>query len=450
MHPAPKRLPAVAMDGIQYLVRMLSDQQLHCVLRFDGALDAQRLARAVKATFDAEPVLGCRLVEGPWWPHWEPVGGLELPELCPVVSVADPDAAARDLLTEPMQWEQGPQVRVRLLRAGGDTLCLSLSHAIADGGGLLEYVMLLAAAYRAQEPVSAAGPAPAAPARAVHPARGMGQVLRRIPWPARLWSLRNGLMPPPAWHMPAATQASHPAAAAPSSPNGDAGERRLIVRRLSAPAMAVLRACAHARGLSFNGLLLAAFFRALCAVCDPPANAPLPVQMPFNLRRYLPGGRAGGVANLSGSSFPTLVYRPGESFEATLSQAQRALARANEGLPGVGQTVLLHAAGALPWCIVKPYSERVMGRVQRTGFLPILSNMGILEPAQVEFGGPPLAGAYGVGPVIYPPGMLVAASTFGGVLTLAAACTAAGLPVIEACVERTIEELDAASRSQEP
>ena len=39
-------------------------------------------------------------------------------------------------------------------------------------------------------------------------------------------------------------------------------------------------------------------------VLDPPVGLPLPVQVPVNLRRYLPGGRAGALCNLAGSIYP--------------------------------------------------------------------------------------------------------------------------------------------------
>ena len=92
----------------------------------------------------------------------------------------------------------GPQAQARLFRGADDLLCVKLNHAVADGGGVIEYAGLLAATYRAL------GADPGYVPRAnLTGARGLGQVFRRIAPPALLAALRHSAIPTPAWGFPA-------------------------------------------------------------------------------------------------------------------------------------------------------------------------------------------------------------------------------------------------------
>ncbi len=422
----PARLPSVALDRLEHLVAAVADQQLHCVIRFAGRIDEARLARAVRLTLDAEPVLGCRFVERPWRPIWERLTDLDARVHCPVETPADPDAALAAYIVQPVDLAAGPQAQARLFRGVDDLLCVKLNHAVADGGGVIEYASLLAAIYRRL------GRAPGyAPPPNLAGARGQGQVFRRIPLPGLLAALRRSAIPPPAWGFPSA--------------GGDLSGRSVLVRRVDAPRVDALRAYARSRGVSFNDVLLAAFFRAFCAVLDPPAGAPLPVQAPVNLRRYLPDGRAGALCNLAGSIYPALQHEPGATFDHTLAQAHAAQADAAAGLPGLGQALMLEVVMTLPYALAQRLAAAAM-QGNRTGKThPFLSNMGVLDPAWVDFGAIPVAEAYGVGPVLYPPGFFLAVSTFRGVLTLATSfChTAVDAGRVAQCLDRLVAELPA-------
>lgn len=422
----PLRLPSVALDRLEHLVLAAADQQLHCVIRFAGRVDSDRLARAVRLTLNAEPVLGCRFVERPWRPFWERLAGLDERNHCPVETPADPQTALMQYIVTPVNLAAGPQAQARLFRGDDDLLCVKLNHAVVDGGGLIEYASLLATLYRrlAVEPDHAPRPNLAGD-------RGQGQVFRRIPLPTRLAALRRSAIPPPGWGFPFS--------------GSDLSGRTVLIRRVDAPRVAALRAHARDHGVSFNDVLLAAFFRAFCAVLDPPASVPLPVQVPVNLRRYLPNGRAGALCNLAGSIYPALRCEPGAPFAATLEQAHAAQAAAAAGLPGLGQALMLEAAMALPYALATRLAAATMAGSRTGKTHPFLSNIGVLDPAWVDFGDTAVADAYGVGPVLYPPGFFLALSTFRGVLTLATSfChTAVEASRVARCLDVLVAELPA-------
>lgn len=423
-HEIPPRLPSVAMDRLEHLVLAAADQQLHCVIRFAGRIDAPRLARAVRLTLDAEPVLGCRFVVHPWRPFWTRLPGLDERDHCPIETPADPEAALAHYIVTPLDLAAGPQAQARLFRGADDLLCVKLNHAVADGGGVIEYAGLLAATYRAL------GADPGYVPRAnLTGARGLGQVFRRIAPPALLAALRHSAIPTPAWGFPAQ--------------GNDLTGRTLLIRRVPVDRVKAIGAYAHDRGVSFSDVLLTAFYRALFDVLDPSASVPLPVQEPVNLRRYLPGGRAAGICNLAASIYPTITREPGATFEAALAQVHAARSAASAGLPGLGQALALEAALALPYVLAQRLAVSAMSGAKTGKTHPFFSNMGVLDPAGVDFGDAPVTDAYGVGPVLYPPGFFLALSTFQGVLTVATSfChTAVDARRVAQCLDQLVAEL---------
>jgi NRPS condensation-like uncharacterized protein len=422
--PIPARLPSVAFDRLEHLVSAVADQQLRVVVRFAGHVDAARLARAVRLSLDAEPVLGCRWVERRWRPYWERLPDLDSRDLCPLEHSPDPEAALLRWLVTPLDLPAGPQAHARLFRGADDWLCVQMNHAVVDGGGLIEYVVLLASLYRKLGAERDHRPRPN-----LRGARGQGQVFRRIPLLGLLASLKGAGVPDQAWGFPAEGR--------------DLSGRTTLIRRISPAEVEGLRAYARSKGVSFNTVLLAAFHRAYARVVGAPQDVPLPVQVPVNLRRYLPGGRAGALCNLAGSMYPEMFYKPDIPSEANVAQADAAQKAAAGRVPGIGQALMLEAAMALPYAFAGRMAASAMSGPQTGKTNPFLSNMGVIDPGWVDFGEVAVMDAYGVGPVLYPPGFLLAASTFRGTLTLATSfCqTAMDARLVARCLEGTVEEL---------
>ena len=287
--------------------------QLHTVLYPAGRLDADRLARAVRLTLDAEPVLGCGFVtQDPRVrrPFWQRCEGLDASSAFRLAETDRTEAALWAFITEPMDHSEGPQVQVRLFRDGQrDTACIKISHVAADVGGMKHYAYLLAATYGRLETDPTYRPA-----RNLSGRRDQRQVYG--PLGPRGWL--RGLEPrwgAPTWPDP--------------YENAGRNDWRYAVRRLPAEDFRALRAYGRAaappdlrvgiaggvigdgraRGATVNDLLLTALFRALRATLRPTAEQ-LGMTVPMDLRRYLPGGEADAVCNLTGVLFSRAGPRP--------------------------------------------------------------------------------------------------------------------------------------------
>lgn len=427
----PDRFPATVQDLFNYLGRMWHDGQIRCVVRLSGHLDTERMVQAVRLTLDAEPVLGCRLVERRWRPYWERRPDLDTLSLCPVVNGDALEATMWRFLTAPVDPNSGPLVHVRIFRGETDTLCVKLDHTGGDGAGAMQYLSLLAATYRtlASDP----GYRPAAQRNG---SRGQWQVFRRVGPLGLLRSLDGMRFGADDHRLPGY--------------GDDKSGRAIALRRVEAGRVEAMRAYGRARGAKFNDLLVAAVYRALFARVEAQPGKRLMLSLPVNLRRYLPPDRPIPVANLSGGNVYTLAYQPGESFEQTLGRVVQCSQRFKASVPGLAGATMEAVMFAPGFAIGRSLMHRFMGRAMAEGNIgPFLSNVGIIDEQLVDFG-LPIADAFGLGLISFPPNLNVAASTFRGTLTLTSGyCPTAIAPeVVEAFLDDLIRELpdDAAGR----
>lgn len=396
----PSHFPAPPLDWLEYAARQVADQQLHCVVAFENRVDAARMARAVRLTLDAEPVLGCRFVPDLARPFWERRGDLDALPLCPVIETGAAERAAWEWIAAPLDVNRDLVVQARIFRGDRDLLCIKLDHVAADAGGAKEYAYLLARTYRALATQPDYVPLPN-----TRGSRGVGQVFSCVaPWQLiRAWPAHS--RPGPRWGLPGS--------------RGELGDRGFAVRRIGAEQFRAIRAYARARGASINDVLLAAEFRALAALIRPPSGERLAIQVSMDLRRYLPNRRGRTIANLASALFPTIEWRPAEPFEQTLQQARDAMDAIKANSPGLGSALYLQiGARLLGFSRLVPMIERAMSASTETGLShPFLSNLGPLDVESLCFG-EQIADAFLVGPILFRPGFMLSVSSFRDALFL--------------------------------
>ena len=427
----PAHLPAPALDQLAALFGPLSDSQLRCVLRFDGRLDAERLQRAFRLSLDAEPVVGCRFVRSHGRCVWERRAELDTLPLCPVAACPDTTAfehALHQFLVAPLDITAGPAAAACLLRGESDTLVVKLHHFAADGLGMLRFMMVLAAIYRALAADSGYRPRPNLASR------GQGQVLRRV-GPAGL------LLALGATRLPTRTASWGPVAN-----NATRAGRTFALRRVPPERTRALRSWCHAHHVSVNDVLLAALYRALVATLGAATGRPLRVGVPIDLRRYLPPGALPPVCNLSTSADVAITVDPCAPFVDTLRQvhpAMRALKATGRGLTLAVLAELLAVPG---FALARTALEQLVRGLAPTGSAaPFCSNVGVIDERLVDFGERTVVDTYGIGTVSFPPGLLITVSTFREVLTLAVGfCSTATDPqLIAGLLDRLVGELPA-------
>jgi NRPS condensation-like uncharacterized protein len=374
--PIPSRFRVAAGDLVIYLSRFANDIVIRAVVTLAGRADEQRLRHALRLLLDAAPIAGCRYIERWRRPHFrrlETVDEAGLLQVLPAYGPGDPEATLTRYLLEPFEPFEGPLLRAALIRGVSDSLCLKAHHLFGDGAGVVEALYLLAELYAALERDPDYAPTPN-----VDGDRSLRQVARQFPRGA-LWRAQGHAALPfgsdPRWALDLAPGADGPPA--------------FITHAQPAGRLAALRACAHVHGATVNDVLLAAWYRAVYRLVQPPAGTPLAVATHINLRRHLPGGRAGAIANLSQMVSTNIGVELGATLADTVALVQAEMARVKAAPPSLALPLLLKA---LPYGWVQRLFDAVATRLaqsERPVFAGTLfNNVGALDPARLTFSAP--------------------------------------------------------------
>jgi NRPS condensation-like uncharacterized protein len=399
----------VILDRAVTFLSPMADLMIQLELEFDGRLDAERLAAAMRLAMDARPELGCRLRPTWWGGWWE---RLDDAAMRAGFEVAADEVAYEAFRVRPNDPERGPQVRACLWPApGGDRLLLKVCHEVADAGGTKAVGALVAGTYArlAREPGYAPEP------RIDRAARSAWQLVRRVPLRALpgIWldSIREtwrGAHPPGTVRLPVADRPE--------------GQPAFVVRDLGPERVAALRGYGRARGATLNDLLVAAVLRVLDAAGLRGPGAALRLVTTADMRRWhLPPGHPPVIANLSAMLFDRWDIEPSAGFEAVLDAVSARYRRRKER--GIGLAAFV---GSVPVAKVVPRAwlasvfRRGWDRAVRDGtYSNGMTNMGPIPPEATTFGSPARAARLLPPPAI-PPQCLLGASGYAGALTLSA------------------------------
>ena len=434
--PNSQRFRAVLTDQVLFCMGGTQDHQIHCVLSMDGRVDEDRMKRAVRLSLDAEPILGYRFVERRWRPYWERRNDLDRLSLCHLIKTADVEQEQMRFLTTPMDPSADPLVQVEILRSRTDTLGIKMSHVVADGGGMKEYVDLLATIYRtlAKEPRYVTTPN-------LKGRRSLHQISSRFGIWDKLRIIRSGLkdmknsnFPAPYWSF-RFDQPGCPAEA----------KRAFVIRRIGRERLRIMRQYGRNQKATLNDVMLAAFCRALHALIKPGPEVSLRLRTIADLRRYLPAARGEAICNLSGFVQLNIGTELGSAFHDTCVRVRDKMDATRAGFPGLGDLSLAAIVFKwFPFFLARKQFRFLLRRLTRVGNIPpILTNWGPILPERADFGDLTVAHAFGAPPTVFPPFFSLTVTSFRETLTL---CTgflenAIARPKVEHLMDRIEEEL---------
>jgi NRPS condensation-like uncharacterized protein len=389
----------------------------------EGRIDEDRMKRAVRLSLDAEPVLGCRFVEGRWRPYWERRNDLDRAKLFHLTETTHVEQELTRFLSTPMNPCADPLVQVEILRSGTDTLCVKVSHIAADGGGMKEYVDLLATIYRRLAEAPGYTPAPNLTGR-----RSLRQISGRFGVVDKLRIVRSGLRDMGKSAFPASYW---------SFPYGKAEcltepKRAFVIRRIGRERLRIIRAYGREQKATLNDLMLAAFYRGLHSLIKPEPAANLRLRVFADLRRYLPAARGEAICNLSGLVHLNIGTEPGTTYDDTCVRVRDQMKAVRAGFPGLGDVSLSAIVFKwFPFSMARKQFRFALRRLIRSGNVPpILTNWGPIDPERADFGHVRVAHAFGAPPTVFPPFFSLTVTGFRETLTL---CTG----FLENAIERS-------------
>jgi NRPS condensation-like uncharacterized protein len=424
----PKRFPSQLIDRTLAYLDGVGEMMLQLELGFAGPLEADRLARAACLALEAEPVLGCRLVDHWRQPYWEQVPVEERD----VFVEAQTQTEFETFKSALIDTYSGPRMRLCLWNsAGGAQLLIKVCHYVADAAGVRDVARVISAIYTRLSHDPAYQPEPN-----LAGSRGIGQILEAVPWQRYPGLFLQSLRDIQASQSPVGTLTLLPQA-------GPAESLSFIHRLLPQDHVSRLVAYGRKHNATLNDLLLAAFFRALAATANWNGRRQLRVTTTVDFRRYMPGKRAAAVANLSMGiqGWPSLGTDLGHDFASTLGKITAITRKRKQNFVGVDSllsTLLL--AGPLPHRWATNMMTRHVHRLNDQGnTADTLTNLGPIDPQDVTFDSKP-AVARLLPPPVYPPHFLLGVSGYDGTLTLSSGVYAIQKDPAERFLEAMVAE----------
>lgn len=396
----PQRFTVTNSDRFNYTLGRTYNRQISVVVALDGRVDEERMARAVRLTMDAEPVLGCRLAEDPRL-CWLRRDDLETRTFSTVVPTDNVERSLQHAMGETWDPFQRPLIDLKILRGTTDTILLKLEHTVTDGGGTKDVLYLLADIYQRLEGDPGFRPIPN-----IRGDRSFRQVFLGLDIKGKRRMLRP-------------FQRTEAAAVFPYR-NPDRDKRAAALRRIGPDDFRRMKAYGREHGATVNDMLLAAFFRAFFQLNPGDPGTPFIINVPVDLRPMTKKRRAGAVANLTGGYLPTVVPAECGDFRQTLLAMQSAMTVWKKNGIQIGRSVLSDFSGRRQDL---EYYRRLLepghDHSEKTGrIVPVLTNLGIIDREKLTFGELTAVDAYFLGPVIFPPFFTVCVSTFADTMTL--------------------------------
>jgi NRPS condensation-like uncharacterized protein len=398
-------LPACPQDVFNYMARyFFSNYQIQCVLKLDGRIDALRLAKAVKLTIEAEPVLGSRFIENSDICYWKTQTKIDENKICLVRETDNnTEQEIQNFLTASLESYGDPQIQIQVLRGENDVLCLKVNHACSDGGGVKEYIQRLAQVYTAL----CENPAYSLPTNMTG-RRDQGQLFEclgvedsRTLWNPALAELQ------PTWAFPCG--------------RGENERPAFLIRHLEEEGYQALKAYVSRVGVTINDVLLTAYYRALFEMVKPEYDVPMEILVTVDLRRYLPARKAEAICNLSGFVNARVARIAGELFTDTVNRVHREMKKHKSSQPGLHSAAIFEMLGQMPFSQVLSMFQTSRREAVQNGLAsPFLSNLGVISDIPIRFGEREAVAGYMVTPIMFSPGFMLGVSTYRDVLTLTA------------------------------
>ncbi len=409
---SPDVLPANGHDIYNYVARYgTGNFHSQAIVKLDGRLDFGKLSKAVRLSIDAQPVFGCRFVEGNP-PYWKRLENIDKLTFCSLKEVPDVDAAVQRFLERPLDMDYDPKIKVRLIRSESqEVLAIKANHACCDGAGIKEYIQLLSEMYSTIEHSDGVFiPTPGRRGRTDQDRlfKSLG-----ITDPDALW-IPGADISIPTWAFPWRQDTSN--------------TTRIAICRISQGQMERISHYARSRGATINDLILAAYYRAMLGMGQPVYGIPMGINVTVDLRRYLPDKKTEAIRNFSGSANTWISMVENEAFSDTLDRVVYMMNDVKNGYPGLQSAIGLERLEKISFKDTLTYyqatSKLGKGTPHSSVFygnrcVPALSNLGILSKSLMKFGDFVISDYYIIPPVVSAPGLLLVANTYNGIMTLA-------------------------------
>ena len=396
----PERIPAEISDQIQFFLRTYADQQMRFVIAFSQHINLEVLEKAMRLAIYAEPVFSYFYKEGAktsWWQKQEVIDTALLIDLIEVKS--DPENEIDNFLTLEIQPFSFPIVRARVIRNGQkDILCINMNHTPTDGVGLNEFVKILASIYTNLITNPEFEPKPE-----INGDRSLKQVTDHFTFFQKLKFAREGFRAPKkalSWSFDWAR-------------TGEEWRKFITTIKLTSDTFDRIKTYSKVNNVSVNDIVLAAFIRSFESTDMRNHYAAKPVIIPVDLRKYIKEESGYPICSLTGSLTCNIGKVTGPSFKDTVMKVRDEMNKKKEAHAEMNRiTQIAVLSRIIPYGKLK---EKLMN--MRMPPIPLVTNIGIIKQADVNFNDVPVEDAFVTGAISFEDYFSMGFSTFQNVIT---------------------------------
>ena len=401
---------AEPFDVFNVFFERIYDPTMHFMVRYSGRVDEEILRRSVILTLESVPFLSSMFVESENGCFFERTGPERFAGAFVFHGDCNPEEIPYKVPPKPLDVRSGPQIRVDLFRpenSGDDLITVTCHHGAMDAHGLVDISEYIFTVYRGLHDNSGFRP------EILIPDRSLSRIYDMYPDSVLREALEKEEKITDTWNFPYLCHGR--------------GERRMARRDFGPERLSEAKEVCRRYGGTVNDLLIALFFRAFRRARDDPVdvnrkNAGL---TSADLRRYIPDIEDCSPANLSAAYEISAITGRYSGIEDILPDIIAATKERKNNYLGLGSVLFyrnLYNEG-IPRikeffdCMISSYRESDLKN-------PVLSNIGVISGE--KFSNIPGKKGTVLSPedlcflpvVCYPPGFLLSASTFNGVLSV--------------------------------
>lgn len=414
--PAPIRFQVNPFDFFSDLLSLFSDQMIHLVVMLEGQIHPESLIRAAKMAIEAEPVVGCRLIQEDDKLMWEKIPQINSEDIFFKIEDSNPISLLQKVLSYKIDPYQGPMIRINLIKNTentGDILVINAHHASMDGKGMKDFANLLFSFYRGERTGCVLHTEPGSISDRVLPDLSSCIADReKINTDGVAWSDKFSVP----------TNSMH------------CEKQVFSVLCLNRERVRIIHSDRKKWNVTLNDLMLAAV-ATVCSGLTQWRLRDIHLLTTIDLRRYLKQVPQRTVFNYSTAFEVAIPVFHDESLMETSLRAHEIMDQIKKNNPGIDGAIEaedLYNAGCVKagYEMQKQWDEvRIKGKRS-----PLFTNTGIIHPRDLD-PGVPVSRAFLLPTHNLPPGFSFAISSFGDVMTLSSSY---GLPAFDSDMVREL------------
>lgn len=395
------------LDKVNVCLEDFGDHVMHLVFDVAAPVDISRLQRAARLSLIQHPIMSKRLVRHWWQPRWHNRSLQELDSYgyCELVANIPRQQAIDDFLIKELDYDTEPMLKIRVVRGQTDTICIKVSCVPIDGRGFLIFVEDLLAIYEQLEIdplyLPKSGNLSARSTKALVPLFKPSDLLKLL-----FYGIKNQLTDSRTarnWQFPC-TPGTHI-------------NKRYHCHQFSSNTLLHINRYRKRAGLTFNDILLGAYYKALYEIIKPAKAGPYCILNTYDLRRYEDSSGPDRVANYSSFINTNVTMNARSSLEEVATSVNQSISDRKSHYPGITEgpfiwpllTFLPFSVGSF---IVK---QLLKHRGER---IPVFTNVGIINTEKMRVGGRPITNVCPYAPLEYPPKITVTLATSGQTVSL--------------------------------